>query len=247
MALNNTTSRIEKDSRPLPRCILFDAVGTLIYPSPSVVEVYQAIGRRHGVELSADDLEKRFAVVFVRSYRNDMATCAGRERERWRAIVCEVFYDHAAAGDAVFDDLWRHFAQPQSWRLFDDVPAALAELQAAGFQLGIASNFDNRLARVCQGHAALRDLRLFCASDVGFVKPDRRFFDAVARRLDRSPEQIMLVGDHPAEDIRGATDAGWQAVIIERHEDISLHAKMHRRAVASLLELPALLAADRPT
>ena len=42
------------------RGVLFDAVGTLIYPDPPVAEAYRSIGRRFGSRLSVEQIAARF-------------------------------------------------------------------------------------------------------------------------------------------------------------------------------------------
>ena len=51
--------------------------------------------------------------------------------------------------------------------------------------------------------------RVFISEDVGFEKPDRRYFDAVFAAVgDYAPEEIMIVGDSLTSDMRGGDNAG---------------------------------------
>src|SRR5205814_9441809 len=117
----------------------------------------------------------------------------------------------------IFEHLWVYFANPQSWRLYDDVPAALAALERRRYQLGIASNFDARFKRIVAGHTPLDVCTsLFLSSDIGFTKPDLRFFRAVEERLGTVPAEIVLIGDDEISDVQGATAAGWRAIRLHR-------------------------------
>jgi len=198
------------------RFVLFDAVGTLIFPQPSVAEVYAAHGQCFGSRLTAPEIQTRFRTAFVRTTKHEPISEAG-ERERWRQIVREIFDDVAAVEDGLFGSLWQHFAEGQHWALFDDVPAAWQSLTQSGFKLGIASNFDARLHDVCRHLPPLDACTLrFVSSEVGFAKPDPRFFTAVAERLAASPQELLLVGDDPRCDYEPALAAGWQALQIDR-------------------------------
>jgi putative hydrolase of the HAD superfamily len=47
---------------------------------------------------------------------------------------------------------------------------------------------------------------------LGIKKPEREAFEAVARKLNREPQECLFVGDHPTVDIEGAFNIGMQAV-----------------------------------
>jgi putative hydrolase of the HAD superfamily len=199
-----------------PQCILFDAVGTLLHAEPRVADAYHQIGTRHGSLLTRDEVQRRFVRAFAATRQDDGIASAERERQRWARVVGEVFRELPLSHETLLDALWTHFAQPTAWRLFDDAAPTIEELRARGWRLGIASNFDERLVGVCQGHAALAGLELFWSSDIGYSKPHPQFFTRVAKRLGLAPREILLVGDDFAADLQGARAAGWQAIHLNR-------------------------------
>src|SRR5207249_10709965 len=73
--------------------IVFDAVGTLIKPDPSVAVAYTGAARRQGVELEPEDVRARFHLHFqsdaVHGARGVLSTDEATERRRWRQIVCD--------------------------------------------------------------------------------------------------------------------------------------------------------------
>ena len=67
-------------------------------------------------------------------------------------------------------------------------------------------------------------------------------FDLAATRLKLKPSQVMMVGDQPDEDIKGALDAGMKAVLIDRSGKIKKPPnKLSCRVISSLTELLTLL------
>jgi putative hydrolase of the HAD superfamily len=226
------------------RCIAFDAVGTLIHPTPPPGEVYFQVGRRFGSQLSADDIGRRFKKAFRDSERADflgvsgplLATSEALEKERWRQIVAAVI-DDIADNNGCFAELFAHFASPGSWSCFDDVPGVLAALHAAGYRLAIASNFDSRLHAVSDSLTALKaiDLRVI-SSGVGCRKPGRAFFEALVAGAGCAAHEVLMVGDDPVNDVEGARDAGLGAVLLNRH------GHRERGEIGSLLELGEILA-----
>lgn len=51
--------------------------------------------------------------------------------------------------------------------------------------------------------------------EFGVEKPDPRPFEAMARRLDCRPEEMLYVGDHPLNDIEGARRAGYMPIWVK--------------------------------
>jgi putative hydrolase of the HAD superfamily len=199
------------------RVVLFDAVGTLLFPHPPVADAYHRFGRQYGSRLSRNDVMPRFAAALER-HSGAGETDERRESQRWRSIVCDVFHDVHDAGERLFPDLWRHFASPSSWRLFDDVLPTWEELERRGTLLGIASNFDSRLSLLCRCLSPLdRAAGVFCSSAIGYSKPSREFFTRVQQLLGVEPDRILLVGDDQTADYDGALAAGWQAALLDRH------------------------------
>jgi putative hydrolase of the HAD superfamily len=222
--------------------ILFDAVGTLICPDPPVAAAYGAAGRRHGSNLTEAEIGQRFRQAFRGEEELDTRpdgsrTDEARESRRWRTIVDQVF-DDVRDGEALFSELWAHFAQPRHWRLFDDVSQTWQALAGQGLKLGIASNFDSRLRQVCAGLVPLdRCDSIFVSSELGARKPSADFFSRIGQALEVAPERILLVGDDWSNDYLAARAAGWQALFLDRGGG----GRADADSIRSLAELPARL------
>ena len=208
------------------RAVVFDAVGTLIVPSPGVPEVYAAAAARHDVTVDRAVIGERFRAAFRREERVDEANGwvvdEDREYERWRAIVRGTLPE---TNDRCFRELYDHFSVPSAWAIAPGVPALFEWLQVRGMILGVASNFDSRLDGVARGHPALSAVAelIVVSSRVGVRKPHPAFFAEVARRSGCRPNEILFVGDDRRNDYEGATAAGLRAVLLDpdgRHSDI---------------------------
>ena len=205
---------------PGVRFVVFDVVGTLVEPHPSVALAYHQAAQRHGVAGDPDEIERRFAAAWRQQELLDaeaepsFATSQAREEERWRSIVEEVFAGAASADQtaAIFADLWDHFGDPSAWR---PVAAGQRMLQAAceaGVGVVLASNFDDRLLRLARHLPPLTFAQeVFASSAIGWRKPSPEFFRWIEARLGCGPDELFLVGDNPLLDIAAATRAGWQA------------------------------------
>ena len=194
------------------RCVTLDAVGTLIEAVPPVADVYFDAARRHGSRYDRPDIARRFARAWQADVAGDRNTSEAREISRWRAIVAEVL-DDVGDAETCFEELYEHFAQPAAWQCFDDVAEVVDELLTRGFSLAIASNFDARLHAICDRLEPLARIPLrLISSEIGVRKPARDFFRAVIEKTGCRPHELLMVGDDPECDIRGARRCGIEAV-----------------------------------
>ena len=202
------------------KTVFFDAVGTVILPSPSASVVYAELARRHGLTLDPaavrDRLWAHFHIEEARDRELNWVTSESREEARWRAIVSAAI---AGATNALFRELYQHFAQPFAWTVPPAAAECIARLHARGVRLGLASNYDSRLEEVVAGTPALHPLRerLVISSRVGWRKPAPRFFEAVTAAAGCDPAEVLFVGDDVENDFRGATAAGMRAVLLDEH------------------------------
>jgi putative hydrolase of the HAD superfamily len=203
------------------RGIVFDAVGTLIKPVPSVAEAYVAAAWRQGVALDCEEVRARFHEHFqsdrVHAEEGVLSTDEATERRRWRMIVSGVLPE-VAEPELAFDELWEHFGQPESWRCFPDVVPVLDSLAERGISVCVGSNFDGRLRGVVKGLAELKERTdlLVISSEVGFRKPHPSFFQAACAQLGLPARDVLCVGDDAENDVRGAIRAGLSALLLDR-------------------------------
>lgn len=202
------------------QAIVFDVVGTLVEPAPAVAEAYRGAALRHGIDQDAADIGSRFRAAWRRQEATDaaavppFATNRTRERDRWRAIVTEVF-DAAPQSDAIFTDLWAHFGRPDAWRPISAGRDLVRAARDAGLTVALASNFDERLFEIATVIEPLSWAdHVFASSELGWRKPSAEFFRTVERRLGYSPHELVLVGDDPELDIAAGRRAGWHVLPI---------------------------------
>jgi len=96
--------------------------------------------------------------------------------------------------------------------LFPEVRASLARLSRR-LPLASLTNGNADVARVGIGHYFQTAIS---AHAHGVSKPDPALFHIACRALACAPEEVLHVGDDIALDVRGARDAGLQALWINR-------------------------------
>ena len=80
---------------------------------------------------------------------------------------------------------------------------------------------------------------IFISEEMGFQKPDRRFFDIVLKTLHAAPEDCIVIGDSEKSDIQGALNAGIESIFISfsgRRSDRASYSVSSFDELSSLLE-----------
>lgn len=99
--------------------------------------------------------------------------------------------------------------------LYEDVRPALSALRAAGVRVIIAGN------QTARAGALLRDLDLpvdqvATSGEWGVAKPSPMFFARLVQEAGAEPDEILYVGDHPANDVHPARAAGLRTAHLRR-------------------------------
>jgi len=198
--------------------VVFDVVGTLVEPSPSVAVAYQQAALRHGLTVDTSIIQQRFKAAWRRQEAIDaaavpaFATSRGREAQRWQAIVDDVF-EGAAPAAAIFADLWEHFGLVEAWQPLAHGRELVRLAIDAGVTVALASNFDERLLAIAERLEPLSWVpHVFASSEIGWRKPAPEFFRWIERRLGCGPAAVLLVGDDPELDVAAARRAGWRSL-----------------------------------
>ena len=194
--------------------VTFDVGGTLIRPWPSVGHVYSEVAAGCGVEgISPEVLNLQFAAAWA-NLKN-----FNHGRGEWAALVDTTFagLTKQLPSETFFPELYDRFASPDVWRAYDDVAPAVDALASRGIQLGIVSNWDDRLRPILDGLGLSKYFEAIIVScEVAFPKPSPVIFEHASKKLGMAPQFILHVGDRADHDVAGAKSAGFQSVLLER-------------------------------
>lgn len=143
-------------------------------------------------------------------------------RERFRRPLLDAGVDTTTA-DAIAEHLDSEYLRRLALlpNVIEGAHATLKALRTAGCHIGILSNGfkDTQQQKLrSSGLDALVDL-VVLSDDIDVNKPDRRIYDYARQRaaalypeIPCTPRDCLMVGDNADTDIRGALDAGWDAV-----------------------------------
>ncbi|WP_129841619.1 HAD family hydrolase [Streptomyces sp. RFCAC02] len=99
--------------------------------------------------------------------------------------------------------------------LYEDVRPALTALRERGLRVVLAGNQTARAGALLRGLALPVDA-LAVSDEWGVAKPSPEFFTRVTELAMARPEEIVYVGDHPANDVFPAHAAGLRTAHIRR-------------------------------
>ncbi|MFK0252540.1 HAD family hydrolase [Streptomyces sp. NPDC090445] len=99
--------------------------------------------------------------------------------------------------------------------LYDDVRPALTALRAVGVRVVVAGNQSARAGELLRALDLPADL-VVTSAEWGVAKPDPRFFARVLEVSGAPGAETLYVGDHPANDILPAHNAGLRTAHLRR-------------------------------
>jgi phosphoglycolate phosphatase len=212
------------------RLLAFDWDGTLADSTALIAGALQATCREMGLAVPDDITAKHvIGLGYQDSIRYLAPTLERAHHEHFR----ERFGAHYLTGDA-------------SIPLFDGVHEMLAELDARGFQLGIATGKSRRgLTRVLAQHGIAHRFGVSRCADEGFPKPHPDMLLALMDQAAVGPETTLMIGD-TTHDLQLARNAGVAslAVAYGAHPPEGLAQMQPLATVHSIAELRAWLATN---
>ena len=104
------------------------------------------------------------------------------------------------------------------------VPGAkemLETLHRKGYRLFAASNSFGHLQRSRLEQAGILHYfeDTYISMDIGYDKPDIRFYQEALRRCNLQPHEVLMIGDSMTTDVIGAQNAGIDARFFDRKSD----------------------------
>lgn len=108
--------------------------------------------------------------------------------------------------------------------LVPEAKEMLDALQTKGYRLYAASNSFGHLQRNRLEQAGILHYfeDTFISMDIGYDKPDIRFYQEALRRAGLQPSEVLMIGDSMTTDVLGAQAAGIDARFFDRRNNTSL-------------------------
>ncbi len=82
---------------------------------------------------------------------------------------------------------------------------------------------------------------IFLSEEIGYQKPDIRFFQAVLAKIDAKNTECLLIGDNLQTDIQGAKNANIDAILYQKNDSSDANSSDIYHVVNSLLAIKNIL------
>lgn len=213
------------------KLVTFDVTHTLLRFTLLPSQYYAEVASRHGVHsLKNPEVQKQVDENYMIGYKamSKEHPNFGRDSgitwsDWWREVIMKTLGKHLDGLDketvrAIGTELLEDFKTADRWAPHDGSLDLLNYLKSKKIKIGVISNFDPRLTDVLKSTKLLSYFDFVVTSyDVGKTKPDPLIFQEALKRsgLDRlTLGEALHIGDDLKKDFHGATNAGWQAVLI---------------------------------
>jgi HAD superfamily hydrolase (TIGR01493 family) len=199
--------------------VLLDFYCTLVDLSDPVrSRGFDDFARRLGLPLGPGELYRRYAEMISSEPAGDAASGFVPYRRSWLAAgrrLLAPFGRESAAGQ--FADAYADMHATAV--IFPEVADALRVL-AGYFRLGLVANADHDYLMRCLDHNGLRFDLLVDSETAACYKPEPGIFQCACDALSVPAGEVVMVGDTPETDVRGAHRAALRAVWLNRdHRD----------------------------
>ncbi|KAJ8415469.1 hypothetical protein AAFF_G00424490 [Aldrovandia affinis] len=206
------------------RWVLWDVKDTLLRVRKSVGEQYSQEAKRAGLTLPAAEIEAAFRGAYRQhsSLYPNYGIAQGLGGQAWWAGVVQDTFSRCGVRDKVLLDrlahnLYHGFSGPDNWEVFPDSEQTLQGCVSLGLQLGVVSNFDNRLEGILRSCGLLSHFRFLLTSEMaGVAKPDPAIFQQALQRCGVAAANVAHVGDSYRNDYLTAHSLGIRGYLIDR-------------------------------
>ena len=146
---------------------------------------------------------------------------------RWNELT------HGGEGDLTAQaDTFKHAFRAAWGQTHVLVPGAretLEVLRAKGYRLFAASNSFGHLQRSRLEQAGILNYfeDTYISMDIGYDKPDIRFYQEALQRCGLQANEVLMIGDSMTTDVLGAQAAGMDALFFDRQKDSLLALTAH--------------------
>jgi putative hydrolase of the HAD superfamily len=203
------------------RCLLIDAMGTLVRLAPPAPKLRVQLRGRFGIDVSLEQAQRAIGaeIRYYRAHMDEGRDPAGVRglRRRCAEAMRSALPQSERLSDIDGASLTETLLASIEFSAFEDAGPALTRARARGYWVVVVSNWDQSLAEVLDrlGLGCLLD-GVVTSAVVGVGKPQSAIFEAALGLAGVQAGQAVHVGDSLEEDIAGGRAAGVAVVWLNR-------------------------------
>lgn len=214
------------------RTIFFDVGFTLLYSSPSDLEICQQVCKRVDLHLSQEELAKQSIAAeefFLRHMRANPHVWASDAaiREFWMMYYIQMLRPLVMKHDErllyeLAQMITHEYDSHTSWQMYSDVLPTLRALHASKkYTLGAISDWSPALGPILQRLQLNTYFDCLLISSVtGHAKPSTILYETALERANTVADYAIHIGDSYTLDVLGARAVGMIPVLLDRKRQI---------------------------
>ena len=220
--------------------LLFDFDNTLVdFHGPSKVAFKQAY-EEQGLTYD-DSVYKKYKQINGKiwdQFENGEITTEDIRRERFKQLFEKL--DIKGIEPVFFNSRYMHYVV-ENTILYSGVKELLIQLKEQ-YKLAIVTNGLKEAQRARLDKVGISDLFevIVVSDEIGFAKPEKAYFDFVHQEIGKiNKEHVLVIGDNPKSDIKGANEFGYKSCWINATKKESKVKADYE--ISTVLNLPKIL------
>ncbi|MCJ1405475.1 hypothetical protein MMC11_008703 [Xylographa trunciseda] len=204
-------------ANPNIRAVFFDFMGTCLdWHSGTIKVLPQSIAESERSKLALEWRQDYFDATSARLAANEPPENIDVTLQKTLGALLEKHPQHKH----LFNDRTKHqcVVAWHSMPAWPEVPAAIEQLKAVGYEVFVFANGTTRLQLDLCKSSGLRFSMLFSSELLGVYKPAPKSYHKTLELVNVKPEESVMVAAHTS-DVRGAKKAGMKTVYIHRWTD----------------------------
>jgi 2-haloacid dehalogenase len=194
--------------------ITFDCYGTLIDWEGGIRTATKKLSDKNGFSLSLDDISDRYIKV-------ELEVEAEQYRKYHKVLQLSAKKLFKQEGfDISIEDALEFANSIFSWQPFSETHDTLAILKDKGYKLVILSNIDNEIIKKSIELMGIDFDGVVTAEEVGSYKPAYGHWQEMLRRFNVKKAEVLHVAASYIHDIIPAKEQGFDAIWINRNNEL---------------------------
>lgn len=195
------------------RAVILDVYGTIISTGTGSVDAAAEILRNLGSTIPPREFYGRWKRIHKKLTLDTMEQGFITEEEIFRRGFRQLCREYGIESGT--NDVEPMLRSLVGRKAFPDVPAGLAALRKR-YRVYIGSNTDTAPLMENLRVNGIEMDGIYTSESLRCYKPDPGFYEKLLQEIGFQAEEVVFVGDSPAEDIEGPQQAGMKTVFLDR-------------------------------
>ena len=205
----------------MPLNFIFDFAGTIADLSPSSADMLRSfLKENYDISIDKQKAEAAYDCIDRSLFYSSVKIHNFENKKEFYKKYNDLILKNLALFDIVDNSknqLFEYFVSvKRHWNLKYDVKSTFEILKEEGKKISIVSNFDSKLKDIIENLQISHLIdNIHISQDIGYEKPDKRFYELFFEKYSITPQESVYVGDSYELDFIPATSLGMETFLID--------------------------------